>query len=392
MANQPPPPSPEYVIPTPNALNKYNLNRYVRSTSHNGEKDNPFVTVSGKAAMQPGKFDKDNNFFLNEVLLEVFEYQTVRIVTNKTDGGLIQASLDYGAGSASNAPNILASFRLLIDKDDVEVIHGEHKWSDPAPSVFNGFYNMVNNVAGTAGMVINMASNALTRAGAEGAYRSAPLQRLDYQKVYENTEPPKINITFTAFTNDNFIVDIYTPIMVLSAFTYPKRDLGGSTGSGGGNTNGFLQKALNAGKVFADDATGLTAAAAQEINEAMALTARQYTFKSPCLFNLYHQSGLFSYSNCMCTNMSIKYEGPWYNSSINEQALYDGFANGPLAMNVSRRSFPTIAKVTMSFQTGERVMRDDFEYNMRNFTANLDTGNTTFTQFGNTNTKPKTKS
>jgi hypothetical protein len=293
---------------------------------------------------------------------------------------MVQASLDYGNGGV---PPIIASFRLLLDKDDVKVKHGVHKWEDPPASLLNGLYNKTNEIASMAAMGANMASNAAARLGS-AAYKPQPLMKLDYQKVYAGTEPPTVDISFMAFTNDNFIGDVYIPIMSLAAFTYPQR-IGSDGGGGGGNsneTNTWFQNMLNKVASATSYLSDLTVEAAQQINETLALSARQYSMKSPCLFNIMHQSGLYSYSNCMCVSMDVTFEGPWYNAKAGEQQVFDILSSGPVKLDVSRRSFPTLAKVTMSFMTGERVMRDDFQYTMGSFFSILNSGDTTYTKYG----------
>lgn len=368
------------IIPTPYALSQYNLDRHVRTSAFDGKKNNPFVTVNGEASVGKSEADTDNNFFMNEVILEAFEYQPVR-VTTKPVNGMVQASLDYGGNTGK--PSLLATFRLLLDNDKNVSISYSHTWSTPAKSLLTGLYKDVNGIADKVAFGTTIASNGLSRIGSGEEFKTEPIKRIDYQKVYETSKIPDITVNFTAFTNDNFIGDIYVPVMALCAFTHPKRFTGEKDESSSEEASKW-EKTLSAVSSALGTVTTATAEATQTINETLALTARQYTLKPPCLFNLYHQSGFYTYSNCMCTNIKVDYEGPWYNATNKEQQIFDVLSKGPMKLNINRRSFPTVARVSMTFTPNEVLTRDDFHFITESFRSIADKGTTTFTKNGTT--------
>jgi hypothetical protein len=366
------------IIPTPAALAKYNLNRFVGSNSFNGEKNNPFVTVAGKPSVEEGDYDEDFNYFMNEVILEAYEYQPVR-VTTKPVNGMVQASLDYGGGGI---PPLLASFRLLLDNDKNIKIEYQHSWEKSQKDLLTGLFGAVDKGFNNLAYGATQASNAAARLGNAGEFVSTPIKKIDYQKIYQSSTVPNTTVQFTAFTNDNFIGDVYLPIMALCAFTHPKRYTGEKDESSSEEASKW-DKLLKGVRNVLGATTEIAADASQAINETLALTARQYTLKPPCLFNLYHQSGLYSYSNCMCKSFSVEYEGPWYNATAPEQQIFDVLSTGPMKLNVNRRSFPSIARVTMVFEPNEILTRDDFHFIAGSFSSIANSGNTTFTKFGN---------
>lgn len=368
------------IIPTPQALSRYSLSRFVGTKSYNGQENNPFIKVNeDNSTSQIANDYNDKNFYTNEVILQVIEYQPYKIKTKEVNG-MVQASLEYGSGSAANAAPPIATFRLLLDDDKVKT-QFKHEWKDPGASLLSSLYDKLNDVSSNVAMGTTLAANGAARLGVGGdsPYVTEPLRKTDFQKVYNNSSYPTVPIQFTAFTNDDFINDIYLPIMAIISYTHPKRFVGANSYIGTGDD--WLSLLSKTSSILGD----IVATANQKIIESVALTARQYTLKPPCLFNLYHQAGLYSHVNCMCVDISIEYEGPWYNTSAKEQQIFDVLKNGPIELNISRRAFPTIAKVSMTFETSNRLMRDDFTFMAKNFIDidKVTPGSTTFTQFGN---------
>lgn len=374
--------APTLTLPTPAALNDFNLSRFVRSASPGNDKNNPFLTVTGvdgdNASMPTGTFDTDDNYFMNEVFIEAFNYQPVKVNTT-TENGVTKASLVYGGGSGSNAPNIIGKFRVLLSKKEVSLRHG-HNWKSSS-SMMSDIYNNVAELRDNLAFGSSLLVNAAARAGADAEFQTPVNHKVDYQKVYESSDYPSVTLDFQLMTNNNFMRDVYIPIMALTAFTYPKRFSGtaaqNSPTNSDNNWKTIIANAVNS-------AQGVIEGTGQQVSEFLSLTARQYTFTPPCLFNIYHQSGLYTYSNCFCKSMDITYEGPWYNASFDELKIFNMLRGGPLTQTVNRRTFPSVARITMTFESTELLMRDDFQLILAGFSNIANTGNTTFTQFGNT--------
>lgn len=378
--------APIVTLPTPPALNDFNLNRYVSSYSPGGNNQkNPFLTVVGvdgeNASMPTGDYDNDPNFFMNEVFVEVFNYQPVKIKTT-VENGVTKASLDYGGGSAANAPNIIGKFRILLENKDVSISHN-HQWKE-SNSFLSDIYNNFSEVRDKVAFGTSLGVNGLARAGANTEYQTPVSHKVDYQKVYERSDYPTVTIDFQIFTNNNFMRDIYIPVMGLTAFTYPKRFSGRDDQNSPENSDNTWSKVFTALANATNQTENILENVGQQATEFLSLTARQYTFTPPCLFNIYHQSGLYTYSNCFCKNMNVSYSGPWYNASFDELRIFNMVRGGQLSQFVNRRSFPSVANISMTFESTELMMRDDFQLIVSDFSRIANTGNTTFTQFGNT--------
>jgi len=312
----------DYVIPVPSVVGKYKLDRYVSGTSHNGKGQNPFIKVSGNNATSPSNTGESCK--LNEAVIEAFEYQPVRVTTENVNG-VMRSKLSYG----SSKPPAVHKFRVLLDTEDITIPTVSHGWSDSADSPLSAVYEFVQSGWGQITTGITDAANVVSRVGLGGNYSTAATPRIDYQQVYQNTVPPTINLEFTALTNDNFFEDILKPVLTLTSLTFPSK-VGGAEGAG--------------------------AAAA----EMASITARQYSLKPPCLFNVHHQSGLYTFESCMCTSLDVQYSGPWYNGTLSEQKAFSA-SSGSLSVKVENRLFPTMAKVKITFLAGQRVVRGDIQ-------------------------------
>jgi hypothetical protein len=199
-------------IPSENALKAYNLSRYVESPrKHTNSNENPFISVvdrnSREKDMNTATLAGDSkSHYMNEVILDVAEYTPVRIITEQK-GNVVQAKLEYG-GSAHKDQEIIASFRILLDNPNVQLSYN-HTWQAPTASLLSSLYNKVNEVVTDGAMLINAAQNAAAAAsliGYDSKFNVAPISKIDYQKVYQDTAYPEVTLEFKAFASEQLIV------------------------------------------------------------------------------------------------------------------------------------------------------------------------------------------
>lgn len=349
------------MLPTEKALSDFGLSRFVRKTDRN---NNPFIKYSGEPKINT---TEQRDHFLNEVILEVFENQPVKIETSPDAGGIMRAKMSFGGEKATQ--NIIDSYRILIPSQQINIAH-QHKWG--AGSSFLGdIYNKVNEVLDTGSIVLTSATNAAQLApGGQSNFQSPVSHKTDFQQTYEKSNHPEVQLDFQLFTNNDFINDIYAPLMTLVSYTYPKRINSKDTPQ----TGGVLEQTINQAQTVAEKTAG-------ELKEFVSISARQYSLRPPCLFNIYHQSGLYTYSNCFCTNVSVNYDGPWYNADGQDTSNFN--IDVPQEYYLNGRTFPSTAKITMSFKSSELMFRDDFTLISKRFQQLVDSGEstTTFNQF-----------
>jgi hypothetical protein len=353
------------VLPTQYALSDFGLSRFVKKTDKN---NNPFIKYSNeKIDGNQEEMDK----YLNEVFLEVFENQPIKIKTEPDAGGVMRAKMQFG-GSTSN-PNILAKYRILIPSQQVPIAHN-HYWNKGS-SFLGDVYNAINNLQDIGAVASTVAANAAAMASDNTNFRSPVAHKTDFEQTYERSDHPSLQLEFNLFTNSNFIRDIYHPLMELVSFTYPKRispSDDAKTSNGGNIVDSAIESTM--GKLNTVDR------AVQQVKEYISLTARQYALRPPCLFNIYHQAGLYTYSNCFCKSMNILYDGPWYNATSSEEVNFN-IDIAPKS-TTQTRTLPSTAKVTMVFQSQELMFRDDFTLISSRFREILRNGSvTSFNQF-----------
>lgn len=360
------------LIPSAEALTAYGLSRYV-SSRYTG--NNPFIKVNNTNT-SPSLFNE--NATMNEVILQCISPQPVKLRT-QVDGNITKTILDYG----NRGPDILQTYRILLDADKVMVKYGKHSYVQGS-SIIKGVFDAVAKSTAIAEATSTGVQNLTTMIGADGTYTADKVVKLDFQKVYKSSDYPTFDLSFTALTHDNFLGDIYFPLLGLAAYTYPKRFVTDRTEA---NTPSDAEATLtNTIKQLAASSADWVAKLSQKAQETIALTTRQYILSPPCMFNISHAAGLYTYTNALCNSMSIEYDGPWYNSTSVENDIFNLFENKGLGLQLSSfaRSFPTMAKVTMSFETSELITRDDFSTQASNYTNAISNGSLTFTNRGTT--------
>jgi hypothetical protein len=338
----------EIFLPTKEALGDFGLTRTATLVD---AKNNPFIKAPGTNQSNTAEG------FLNEVILHAFEYQPVKITTDNS-GDVPKVKMDFGG---SSQPPVIAKYRILLKNQPS--FEGKHEWSPGAKGMMDFFYNAVNKAPETLAVATSVINNIGTYVAGGDNFEVPSNRRTDYQYTYSETAYQQVSLNFELITNNNFIRDIYNPIMDLMSLTYPKRYANDAEGN-----------VLNA----ATDAVGQ---APQAVNEQFSLTARQYTLKPPCLFNIYHQSGLYSYSNCHCAGFTVNYDGPWYNASAEELSQFNILKGQAPSVQMQTRSFPSVAKISMQFKSGERMFRDDFKKIRDSFNQIINNSKTTFSQF-----------
>jgi hypothetical protein len=340
----------EIKLPTTEALSDFGL---TRTPTQVDAKNNPFIKAPNTNPSSPA-----SDAFLNEVVLHAFNYQPVKVTTDNS-GPIPKVKLDYGGGSGPS--KFEGKFRILLKNQPT--IEGKHTWNPGGKGPLDFFYNAINKAPETIAVYGALAQNAVTYFKGGDDFAVPSTRRTDYQYTYADTEYQTVTINFELFTNNNFLRDIYKPIMGLVSLTYPKRY---------SNTEG--------GSII-EEGTAALGEAAQAVTEQGSLTARQYTLKPPCLFNIYHQSGLYSYTNCHCMGFTVTYDGPWYNATASETSQFNILRGSEPSAKIETRAFPSVAKVSMSFRSGERMFKDDFEKIYNSFNSIMSSSQTTYSQF-----------
>ena len=369
----------------------------IRNPSTEYVKDNKWVFDVLKER-RDNSFSKDqsagNNFNFTNKQLEVSSNEIViEVLTNKPytispeygQDGLIRAVYKSGLSENSgtsydaqafNGPNeTVAVFRVLPEGDEFLKFSHSHDWGEP-----DGILKKIMNVGVEAGKKLSRASEITSRAGGE----PIPEQqyRMDINDKYMSSMKPSLNFKFVLFTKNDFINDIFLPIMTLCYYSSPSR-----TANVGENAQVFLNNLMSSQKdVFKDNKELLkdiqeTERKIKEENSNINMInrlspgVRFLVTDPPPFFRVWHASGLFYYPRMSLNEVSYTFHKPFYNISG------EGFANDypqegqttpgffEILKNSKRfkdSSFPLYAEVNLNFEGIDPLFFDDFASLMYN--------------------------
>jgi hypothetical protein len=249
--------------------------------------------------------------------------------------------LPNGAKYIKNIPqktniNTLGSFTIYPSHSDgpgnwLQQTHS-HQWESGERDTIAQLFQVGGDIlTGTesAFKLFNAGLTALNSGSLKGNDLSAGVYNrqvdvLDYYKISNHTP---IKVTFNLFTRNNFLNDVFRPIMFLTALGYPKRAMQGNFGK-------LFQQILGnaaeyTSKLDSDVAKRISAAIQEFQNKNYGAKAesfekklaefgglgpyRFFITKRPEYLTVRHASGLFYYPVAYIQEFSYNFKGPWYN-------------------------------------------------------------------------------
>lgn len=268
------------------------------------------------------------------IIFKIFE--TIPGVANAEE-----VSLASGAKYIKNVPqktniNTVGSFTIYPSHSDgrgdwLSQTH-KHTWvggeQDAVAQLFQGAADLVStgeSLLKVANAGLNYAKTGSLKGNEfTGNVYNRKLDVLDY---YKDSESTPINISFSLFTRNNFLNDVFRPIMFLTALGYPKRSLSGDFGklldTDIGKASDLLKSKFPDSN-FAQTVSGLldkargTGESVENIERMFAEYGglgpyRYFISKRPEYLTIRHASGLFYYPVAYIESFSYTFKGPWYN-------------------------------------------------------------------------------
>lgn len=305
------------------------------------------------------------NFNPKDIVIEVLTNRPYTIKT-KTEGNITRSIYDYGDKVPESEYEIHIS---PCSEGGFELdINHNHTWGASA-SIFDKILKAGTELIGNVDDFITKTKNiakAVSSGENRGAYKAAPNRRVDVAETYESSEKQSIIIPFILFTaggEENFLRDVYGPIMTLTRISYPKR----STSLG--DADKFMAEKLNISKpssgVNGTDGNGQSSNQDDEsiMNTLNAINPGFRTFVSdpPSYVNVSHNGGLFSYKNCYISKFSYKYKH-WVDGdgdSINKTGGPESRITDFSVRNANI-GYPLIAECTLEIKSTEPLFADDF--------------------------------
>jgi len=223
--------------------------------------------------------------------------------------------------------NTLGVFTIYPTNSDYLNFSHKHTYNDEdrvASSI-----NQVLGTVNTADTLLSLGATVLgsSQRGQEQGVNSIVQRRIESISTYSGTAKQSITIDFVLFTKNDFIRDVFRPIMFLTSLSYPKRTTSGNFANIGQAASKATQKAaLNAGTP--DSIRSLLLASGVKAEEAGKLLDnlenkfsryggigpyRYYVSRRPEYMSIRHASGLFTFPLAYIDSVDYSFQGPWYN-------------------------------------------------------------------------------
>ena len=344
---------------------------------YNGEKSKWFESKEGKE-IDPSM---DRTHLTNSVTLEILSNTVPKVKHQKAQNGkntIITTTYDR-----TSAPISLGKINILPNLNE-EGIGFDHNHS------YGKQDDIVTNLLTSIGGLIGGASNtidALSKAvngytKPEERSGPKPITKIDIADTYQSTDKLSITLPFTLFTKNNFIRDIFGPIMLLNVISHPKRS----------NIHVFddIAKAFGTvARTFSNRAEADIQKDEETIRSGGEKTAdalnsvipgfRLFSSLPPSYINVTHSTGLFSLKNCVITSFSYKYKGPWI-SSIDNGSAGGGAGSNPAQghtpwwkfwlpkkdildsefSDVTPKAWPSFAECSITLKSVDPLFADDY--------------------------------
>jgi hypothetical protein len=227
----------------------------------------------------------------------------------------------------------IGSFTIYPHNHDYLQLSHIHNYtkSDTLGGIIDGALQLFDG-ANQAASLINVAIDSINKAAQQGIPQkiSSSVEKIN---TYSNSEKLTLTIEFKLFTKNDFLNDIFRPLMFLTALGYPKRVLHGNTAD---NIESLSKKAGGAGENIVK-----AAKKGQEVVNDLTATGglgpyRFYMSKKPEYISVRHASGLFYFPLAALTEVSYSFEGPWYNAGDkNTKINPDGRLDAALRTNLN---------------------------------------------------------
>jgi hypothetical protein len=204
----------------------------------------------------------------------------------------------------------IGSFTIYPHNHDYLQLSHVHNYakSDTIGGIIDGAIQLFDGID-MAASLLNVGINSINTGTQQGIPQkiSSSVEKIN---TYTSSEKMSLTIEFKLFTKNDFLNDVFRPLMFLTALGYPKRVLHGATAD---NIQGIV-KQIGVGQSIADGAK----AAQGQVNKFTATGGlgpfRFYMSKKPEYISVRHASGLFYFQLAAITEVSYSFEGPWYNA------------------------------------------------------------------------------
>jgi hypothetical protein len=210
-----------------------------------------------------------------------------------------------------------------------------HKW-EASSGILSSILESVSSIVG--GIEDFLVANRNSKSGNRKSAQA--VKQNDIANQYKSTEKETLEIPFVLFTKDDFVNDIFYPIMMLTALSYPVR---------------INLKKLQE-KIMREASSSILSNDNIDENERTQLSSpdairnlmgdnRLFTSSPPPYLRVSHTSNLFFYPHMNITSFEYDFLTPFYNIKNNK---------------MEDKSFPLMANCTLHLQASDLLLSDHY--------------------------------
>jgi len=310
------------------------------------------------AIMNPESGESRNA--MDEVILEFIGNKPVSIKPKPGADGIVKMEIEQ-----KEIENELFTMRIAPSTTDWLKFNFSHEWGE-GDGIMSRILDTISGLVDAASGIVNTAQNV----GA-GAGNNAPQPRrkvtLDKQDTYQKTDKVSFKIPFILFSAggaaagenpiDNWVRDVYAPLLTITAWSHPKR-VTGITGSDGKPVEDSIGANIDAKAAEQakenDTGGGIEAPALSFLSSYPGM--RVAISEPPSYVRVTHSSGFFQYNVCAITNFSYSFEGPW----VKAYTLVNQDSITKQQKQLLDVTIPMVAKCELEIKVIEKMYADDW--------------------------------
>lgn len=231
--------------------------------------------------------------------------------------------------------NTIGSFTIYPANQDWLSQSHTHSYKsgdqDLIASTLQGGLNLVSGLESIMRLT-NAGMNSLQSGNLKGNDPAGNVynRKVDVLDYYDSSDKQTLDITFNLFTRNNFLNDIFRPVMFLTALGYPKRALAGDFGK---LVDKNLKGVSDIAAKFPDSPIALLLKQGADTLKGAGIDIddienklstfggigpyRYFVSKRPEYMTIRHASGLFYFPVAYIRGFKYTFKGPWYNYNGN---------------------------------------------------------------------------
>lgn len=295
---------------------------------------------------------------LDEVSLEFIGNAPTK-VSQREENGLVLTSIDM---KEKQDPYLTISV-APSDTDWMSFTH-THEW-ESGGGILQQILSTVSDFVQAGSDLITSFNNISSNVNGTNDFQAGRISRPDFTSTYKASSPTEFTIPFVLFTPggrmQDFIRDIYYPIMLFNYLSYPKR-LSMTKEEFDEERRENIENATGSATKESGGDNDLTSKYATQVTDTMnsLMPGMRYAIlEPPSYVRVTHSSGLFRFPMCAITSFDYQYKAPWISMTKEEVKMpeYSAFTKDTTFL---KRGFPCIADCKITLRSVDPLYADDW--------------------------------